>query len=403
MLPSHSRRTRVLAVLLVLGAVLLAPGLYGVIRGLQPVYRGVNDCGGDWMDLSTERNEAPRFSNRQHLEFLASKGVQVLRLPFRWEQVQPTLDGPFNPRAVAAIRRHIALARELGMQVILDPHNFARYTVVAEGGKKTLALIGEPELPIPVFARFWGRMSAEFRDVEGIYAYGLMNEPNNIVTKRWERASQAALDAIRANGDRRLVLVPGSNFSTTYIWLMCHGAHSWIRDPADNFMYEAHCYFESTGGGDYPAPYEKELATHPDPVRRTRERLDLFVNWCEENGVQGFLGEFGAPGDPRWQAHVEAFLTDLDTAHMGGTAWGGGERYPLDYPHRLGPHEGIEPPHWAVLDRHRGGRVSSLSRDFAWGYRLVFRRGRYLGRLAWHAVRGTASDLKKRWTGPARG
>lgn len=340
----------------------LAPGLWGVLDGIRTMPRGVNDAGAEfdgplWDGPLT-------LSSPQALQALAQRGVKLVRVPFRWEQMQPQLGGELNPQAVESLHRYMQEAHALGMQVILDPHNFARYTT-REG---VLGIVGDPAVPYEAFADFWARMSREFRAEPALYAYGLMNEPNNIVTKNWERASQAAVDAIRAQGDGTRILVPGSNYSSAYIWVHCHGRKAWIRDPLDNFAYEAHCYFDANGSGHYEeAP--------PEDLERTAKRLQVFVEWCESNGVEGFLGEFGAPADPGWMAHLDRFLTLMDDAHMGGTAWAAGERWPATYPMNLQPGPQGDPPQLAVVLAHPGEwSPKRLPGDFLRGYRVLKRR-----------------------------
>lgn len=347
----------------------LSPGVWGVLDGMRTMPRGVNDAGAEF--------EGPLWdgpltlSSPAALDALAQRGIRIVRLPFRWEQMQPALNGELSPPAVESLRGYLREAHARGMQVILDPHNFARYTT-REGA---VGIVGDPAVPNEAFADFWRRMSREFRGDPAIYAYGLMNEPNNIVTKHWERASQAAVDAIRAEGDGTKILVPGSNYSSSYIWVHCHGRKAWIRDPLDNFAYEAHCYFDKKGSGHYEVPYEDELAADPEMLERTAKRLQIFVEWCESNGVEGFLGEFGAPRDPRWLAHLERFMEIMDDAHMGGTAWSAGERWPATYPMNLQPGAHGDPPQLGVVLAHPGEwSPKRIPGDFRRGYRVLKRR-----------------------------
>lgn len=76
--------------------------------------------------------------------------------------------------------------------------------------------------------------------------------------KLWEQASQAAVNAIRANGDGHRLLVSGYRFSNLYNWPDQHPV-SWISDPLNNFMYEAHHYWASTHDGNYKS-YDQEVA-----------------------------------------------------------------------------------------------------------------------------------------------
>jgi hypothetical protein len=93
-------------------------------------------------------------------------------------------------------------------------------------------------------------------------AYDLMNEPANLPTidgrssaQVWEEASQSALDAIRAAGDEKLVMVAGYQYSHARHWAEQH-PQDWIEDPADNIRYAAHHYWQR----DETNSYDVELA-----------------------------------------------------------------------------------------------------------------------------------------------
>jgi hypothetical protein len=74
----------------------------------------------------------------------------------------------------------------------------------------------------------------------------------------WEQASQAALSAIRANGDTKLVMVPGYQWSGVKQWAAQH-PRAWITDSANNYRYEAHHYWDSDSSGTYNRTYQEEV------------------------------------------------------------------------------------------------------------------------------------------------
>ncbi len=73
-----------------------------------------------------------------------------------------------------------------------------------------------------------------------------------------EAASQRALDAIRSGGDRRLVLVQGYEWAGAQRWPANHPTAR-ISDPADNFRYEAHHYWDRDNSGAYSNGYAAEV------------------------------------------------------------------------------------------------------------------------------------------------
>lgn len=359
----------------------LLPAVWGATQSLKPVKRGVNLTGAEWISEKDFRRVPIERTSRESLKVFTDRGLNLFRFCFRWESLQPKPLGPLNAQAVAVLRSVIQDAHSLGAEVILDPHNSARYTMEDGHGKLTTLVIGEKDFPHSIFADFWRRMALEFCSEPGIYGYGLMNEPNNIVTHRWEAASQAAVDAIRSTGDRHLILVPGSNYSSAHIWVMCHGPEAWIRDPLNNFAYEAHCYVDSPRAPDYL----KELQADPELPERALNRLGIFVDWCHENGVRGFIGEFGSIDHPGWLDQFESLLLEMDRVHLDGTAWCAGDRClphakKPSMPYVLQPGPGYSHTGLEILTRHGSGKRTSLFSDIGLGYEIAFKRFRFQAR-----------------------
>lgn len=154
----------------------------------------------------------------------------------------------------------------------------------------------------------------------------------------WENASQACVDAIRANADTKKIMVPGYGWSGAKTWATNHAA-PWISDSANNFAYEAHYYFDVDNSGDYPDNYATEnsaaiTAGHASLSARAVSELDNFTAWCHDNNVKGFIGEVGWPNNAdtsSWNAVGEAIYDLLDTAKMDATYWAAGARWGTSY------------------------------------------------------------------------
>lgn len=184
--------------------------------------------------------------------YLADRGITTIRLPFRWERIQPTLGGELASKEISQIRRMLDAAHANGQRVVLDLHNYGRYEVPG----KTL-VIGDGELTETQLTDVWLKLSKTFKNHPGLLGYGIMNEPYDLPgnnrqeqAKNWERVTQNVLNDIRASGDKNLVVIPGYDWSSLARWQRNH-PKGWITDPDNNFRYEAHHYWDEDGKGFY--------------------------------------------------------------------------------------------------------------------------------------------------------
>jgi hypothetical protein len=220
--------------------------------------RGVNTSGGELRlgidDTFSNQNlgvygKAYAYPTRGSFAYLASRGHKLIRLPFRWERVQPRLYSTLSSVEIGRLKTCVADARAEGLAVILDPHNFAGYAFAS--GRKD---IGEPDLPISAFKDFWTRFSRQFKDNPGVAGYQLMNEPRSMPGKapQWEKASQVVVNAIRGNGDKKRLMVTGYferegvQGSGVFTFVANHPT-PWIRDPLKKFNYTTHGYWGHYG------------------------------------------------------------------------------------------------------------------------------------------------------------
>lgn len=190
------------------------------------------------------------------LAYLASRGVKLVRLPFRWERVQPALGEALKATEVAAIRDVLDAADANKLKVVLDLHNYGGYKIAS--GELQLGA----GLPHERLADVWLRLSQEFKGHPALLAYGLMNEPHDLPAGahaspalNWEVASQQALTALRQADDKTLVMVAGYDWSSLARWKQNH-PKGWISDPANNFRYEAHHYWDQDGSGQYLSNFQ---------------------------------------------------------------------------------------------------------------------------------------------------
>ena len=200
-----------------------------------------------------------RYDPPQTFRALARRGIRLVRLPFRWERVQPQLGGELDPAEVERIRETVAAAHAAGLVVVLDLHNFGEYRTAAGSAR-----LGA-EVDAPTFADTWRRLALAFGATPGVVGYDLMNEPAQVqpagatAERTWEAFSQAAVSAIRSTGDRRVVFVEGYPWSAAADW-PAHHPRPWISDPLGKVRYEAHEYWDADRSGRYALLYADERA-----------------------------------------------------------------------------------------------------------------------------------------------
>jgi hypothetical protein len=238
--------------------------------------RGINVAGGEFAAPSADpqspfSNAHPgaygidyHYDSQSTFEYLGERGVRLVRIPFRWERVQRALGARLAGQEVKRLKRVVARAGAAGLKVILDMHNYGAYYLF-NGDIGVRRPIGSAHCSLGHFANVWKRLSYQFKGVRNVVGYGLMNEPVKLpassrlsAARLWERASQRALNAIRANEDRKLVLISGYNYSGVQSWTAQH-PDAWIHDRANRFRYEAHHYWDVDHSGDYPDSYQTEV------------------------------------------------------------------------------------------------------------------------------------------------
>ncbi|MFH1496457.1 MAG: glycoside hydrolase family 5 protein [Verrucomicrobiota bacterium] len=255
-------------------------------------------------------------------DYYQSKGLNLIRLPFKWERIQHTLGGSLNAAELARLDTVVGYASARGMKVILDMHNYARRKVSG-----TNYLIGTGPVTIDHLGDVWRRLADHYKGNSAIYGYGIMNEPFS-TNNTWPQMAQTAVNAIRTVDLTTYVLVSGDGWGNATGW-RSKNPNLDTQDPVGRLIYEAHCYFDNNLSGTYDQSYDGEGAYPMIGVDRVKE----FVEWLQETGNKGFIGEYGVPGnDSRWLTVLDNFLAYLDANGVSGTYWAGGPwwgSYPL--------------------------------------------------------------------------
>ncbi|HUA68139.1 MAG TPA: cellulase family glycosylhydrolase, partial [Candidatus Saccharimonadales bacterium] len=92
--------------------------------------------------------------------YYQSKGMNFIRLPFRWERLQHTNSATLDPTELSRLNAFVSFATSNGMYVLLDPHNFMRYYPVPRSNYETATngLVGDyagSTVSNADFSNFW--------------------------------------------------------------------------------------------------------------------------------------------------------------------------------------------------------------------------------------------------------
>ena len=283
----------------------------------QIQFSGVNLAGAEFGEshLPGIYDNHYTYPTAAEADYFIGQGMNIFRLPFRWERLQRAASGPLDAAELGRIQAFVAHATSQGAHVILDPHNYARYYHTN--------LIGSPQLPFAVFNDFWTRLAGKFRANDRVI-FGLMNEPHTMSSETWRDAANGAIAAIRAAGATNLILVPGNGWTGAHSWLQSwYGAPNGtvmrsLADPANRYAFDAHQYLDGDSSGTSGECVSPTIGV---------ERLRAFTAWCRGNGRKAFLGEFGVSTNAlclQAMTNMLAFVRDNADVWLGWTYWAAG-------------------------------------------------------------------------------
>lgn len=305
---------------------------------------GVNIAGAEFNSkkLPGVMNKDYVYPSAEDLKYFASKGATAIRLPFRWERAQRTLMGELDPAEMSAMEKTIAAATQLGLCVILDAHNYATYY-----GNP----IGSAEVPNDAFFDFWTRMGRRFPDPSQV-AFGLMNEPKNLLIAQWAALAQATVQNLRSAGVQHLLMVSGGRWSGVHEWSKLFSGTSNaasfapLSDPLQRAVIEVHQYADT---------YYSGTGTDCHPPSRFDNMFAVISDWARTNNQKLFLGEFGTPATEPCLATLDHLVAlSSDRAVWRGWAYWAAGRWWGSYPLSIQPKAGVDAPQMGVVSKYLG-------------------------------------------------
>lgn len=309
---------------------LLALGAVPACADIQ--YAGVNLSGAEFgmTQLPGTFGTDYTYPTTTEVDYYKSKGMNFIRLPFRWERLQHTNSAPLDATELGRMNTFVSYATSHGIFVLLDPHNFMRYYPNPRSSFETATngLVGS-WVPNSDFSNFWFRVAAIYRTNSHVF-FGLNNEPDTMPEAQLVTSENAAIAAIRAAGAANLVFVPGNRWTGAWTWLQADSdgaanaeAMLGIVDPGSNCLFEVHQYLDSDGSGSHTTIVSVDVGW---------ERLTNFTAWARSNNFKGFLGEYAVPGAAIGGTNIGGLaltnmLSYIQTnadVWLGWSYWGGG-------------------------------------------------------------------------------
>ncbi|KAF3920505.1 Endoglucanase [Dactylellina cionopaga] len=291
---------------------------------------GVNEAGAEFGDaipgtLGTDFTW-PTFDS---VQYFLDKGFNAIRIPIKLERAAP--NGLKNPATydqgyLSGLYQILSYITSSGGKAIIDIHNFGRYN-------------GDILTDVEGFGNFWQALSQWTNFNENVI-FDLMNEYHDMDNGLIFQLNQAGLSAIRSNqGVNNLILVEGNAWSGAWHWADQNDMLKYLTDTKNNMAFEMHQYLDSDGSGTSDQCESETIGA---------ERVQTATQWCEDNGVKCFLGEFGAGDNDVCTAAVSGLLCALKNsdAWIGATWWAAGPWWPSDY------FQSIEPPNGLAVDTY---------------------------------------------------
>jgi endoglucanase len=278
------------------------------------------------------------YPSHTEIDYYAAKGMSVIRLPFLWERIQHSENGPLDGAELARVDDVVSYATGKGLKIEIEPHNY---------GYGFGALIGSAQTPNAAFADLWGKLAFHYQSNPSVI-FGLMNEPHDQSASVWLGSANAAIAAIRAAGASQEILVPGSYYDGAWTWTTSDNATvigTGVQDPSHNFAFEVHQYLDADGSGKHAGVVSADIGV---------ERLTAITQWAEATSHRLFLGEVGVATDQTSLTALDRMLSYMQQhtdVWQGVTYWAGGPWWG-DYMFSIEPQNGIDKPQMGVLLQH---------------------------------------------------
>ncbi|KQP97442.1 MULTISPECIES: glycoside hydrolase family 5 protein [unclassified Rathayibacter] len=224
--------------------------------------------------------------NQASYDYLASRGVSIVRLAVPWQRLQPwkpgedvreALDAPVDSAYLDLIAEQVERAGAAGIRVVLDLHNSCAYPWGTGAAPEGTIYCGG-DLTTDDVRKVWRAISDRFADDPRVAAYNLFNEPRGSKTgaPAYFQYMQTVVDDLRERGDTHAIWIDsilGSSFAAD----AANGPP--VTDPLNAIVYSQHFYL------------------HDGTRKKLLDSMTTFGEWCSDQGVHCAMGELGWQSD----------------------------------------------------------------------------------------------------------
>lgn len=202
------------------------------MRQLDGYRRGVN-LGGWLSQGSLEKEHLDTFILEEDLAHIASWGVDHIRLPLDFENVEHE-DGSEKAEGYVYIDNCIAWCRKYGLNMVLDLHKTCGYTF--DDAAYSCSFF-ENQTLTDRFLNLWDRLAARYAKDTDIVMFELLNEVVNPDSAQvWNELANRAVAVIRKYAPTARILIGG-------VWNNSVAAVPMLLPPVDEYIvYNCHCY-----------------------------------------------------------------------------------------------------------------------------------------------------------------
>lgn len=283
------------------------------------------------------------YPTTSDINYFASKGVDLIQLPFKWERVQRVLGEPLDVSEIHRIRNFVDECAAKRIRVNLVLQNFGRYQ---QNGNTYI--VGSNALPASYLADFWKKMARAMFDKDNVFGFAIMAEPHDMGSYKWANTVQQVINGIREIDQYTTIIVDGDNYANPATWEQYNSDLKYVQDVANKTLFNAHCYFDYDYSGRYTRGYDADGAYELTGV----ERMKPFIEWLHKNNKKGYVGEFGIPkNDKRWETVMNNFLDYLQVNNIGASYWAAGSWW-KDYGLSIQPENNKDQPQLVAFSRY---------------------------------------------------